>query len=82
MDVSLRWLYAEYTNYLEEREDETDTAALENYNCCIQMIFSIVADRKCLTLMSAIIKQAPLLTDRALLMIRDLCDQDEENAEM
>ena len=46
MDLSLCWLYAEYSQYIENRDDETDIVALENYNCCIQMILSILADKK------------------------------------
>ena len=81
MDLSLCWLYAEYAHYVDIRDGENDMVAVESYDCCIQIILSIFADKKCLTMMAQTIKQAPLLTQPALIMIRDFC-QDEENAQV
>ena len=81
MDLSLCWLYAEYAHYIDTRDGENDMVAVESYDCCIQIILSIFADKKCLTMMAQTIKQAPLLTQPALIMIRDFC-QDEENAQV
>ena len=64
MDLSMTWLYAEYTNYLTNRDGENDLVALENYNLCIELILTILTQQKCLTMMSQIIKQAPMLTSR------------------
>ena len=60
----MTWLYAEYTNYLTNRDGENDLVALENYNLCIELILTILTQQKCLTMMSQIIKQAPMLTSR------------------
>ena len=57
MDLSMTWLYAEYTNYLTNRAGENDMDALENYNCCIELILTILTQQKCMSMMSQIIKQ-------------------------
>ena len=53
----MTWLYAEYTNYLTNRAGENDMDALENYNCCIELILTILTQQKCMSMMSQIIKQ-------------------------
>ena len=57
MDLSMTWLYSEYTNYLANRVGEDDMDALENYNCCIELILTILTQQKCMSMMSQIIKQ-------------------------
>ena len=78
LDLSLSWLYAEYSQYIDIRMGADDIHALENYDTCITILLTLLKEKKAESLFNQLLIQAPVLTEETFLLIKHFCVQDGE----
>ena len=80
LELSLCWLYAEYSQYLDIRMGPEDITALDNYNTCIMIILTLLKEKKADTMFNQILLQAPIFTEEVFDMIQHFCSNADEES--